>query len=152
MNSTLKSLLFWAALVVIAVVVYNVSTKLQNTDHQINFSEFMSSVKAGGVESVIITGQEITGTNKEHETFHTYAPAQYEGLANELLQGGVVIKAKAETASPWASILYSWAPLLLMLGFYIFFMRQVQSGGNKALSFGKSKAKLSSSSQKQAAS
>jgi cell division protease FtsH len=148
LNSTLKSLLFWAALVVIAVVVYNVSTKLQNTDHQINFSEFMSSVKAGGVESVIITGQEITGTNKEHETFHTYAPAQYEGLANELLQGGVVIKAKAETASPWASILYSWAPLLLMLGFYIFFMRQVQSGGNKALSFGKSKAKLSSSSQK----
>jgi cell division protease FtsH len=147
-NSTLKSLLFWAALVVIAVVVYNVSTKLQNTDHQINFSEFMSSVKAGGVESVVITGQEITGTNKEHETFHTYAPAQYEGLANELLQGGVVVKAKAETASPWASILYSWAPLLLMLGFYIFFMRQVQSGGNKALSFGKSKAKLSSSSQK----
>src|SRR6202166_397023 len=108
----------------------------------------MSSVKAGGVESVIITGQEITGTNKEHETFHTYAPAQYEGLANELLAGGVVVKAKAETASPWASILYSWAPLLLMLGFYIFFMRQVQSGGNKALSFGKSKAKLSSSSQK----
>jgi cell division protease FtsH len=148
LNSTLKSLLFWAALVVIAVVVYNVSTKLQNTDHQINFSEFMSSVKAGGVESVIITGQEITGTNKEHETFHTYAPAQYEGLANELLAGGVVVKAKAETASPWASILYSWAPLLLMLGFYIFFMRQVQSGGNKALSFGKSKAKLSSSSQK----
>jgi cell division protease FtsH len=148
LNSTLKSLLFWAALVVIAVVVYNVSTKLQNTDHQINFSEFMSSVKAGGVESVIITGQEITGTNKEHDTFHTYAPAQYEGLANELLAGGVVVKAKAETASPWASILYSWAPLLLMLGFYIFFMRQVQSGGNKALSFGKSKAKLSSSSQK----
>jgi cell division protease FtsH len=125
-----------------------VSTKLQNTDHQINFSEFMASVKAGSVESVIITGQEITGTNKEHETFHTYAPAQYEGLANELLQSGVVVKAKAETASPWASILYSWAPLLLMLGFYIFFMRQVQSGGNKALSFGKSKAKLSSSSQK----
>ena len=89
MNSTLKSLLFWAALVVIAVVVYNVSTKLQNTDHQINFSEFMSAVKTGGVESVIITGQEITGTNKEHETFHTYAPAQYEGLANELLAGGV---------------------------------------------------------------
>ena len=104
MNSTLKSLLFWAALVVIAVVVYNVSTKLQNTDHQINFSEFMSAVKTGGVESVIITGQEITGTNKEHETFHTYAPAQYEGLANELLAGGVVVKAKAETASPWASI------------------------------------------------
>ena len=56
--------------------------------------------------------------------------------------------AKEPTASPWASLLYSWAPILLLIGFWIFFMRQMQSGGNKALSFGKSRAKLSSSSQK----
>ena len=56
--------------------------------------------------------------------------------------------AKPETTSPWASVLYSWAPILLMIGFWIFIMRQMQSGGNKALSFGKSRAKLSSSSQK----
>ena len=60
----------------------------------------------------------------------------------------MVVNAKEPTASPWASLLYSWAPFLLMIGFWIFFMRQMQSGGNKALSFGKSKAKLSSSSQK----
>jgi cell division protease FtsH len=140
--------LFWVALVVIAVVIYNVSTKLQQADQPITFSQFLDSVKNGGVESVIITGSEIRGQNKEHETFHTTAPSQYEGLANELYNAHVVVTAKPETANPWASILYSWAPLLLMLGFYIFFMRQVQSGGNKALSFGKSKAKLSSSSQK----
>src|SRR5258708_8576489 len=59
-----------------------------------------------------------------------------------------MVEAKEPAASPWASLLYSWAPVLLMVGFWIFFMRQMQSGGNKALSFGKSKAKLSSSSQK----
>ena len=89
MNSTLKSLLFWMALVVLGVLIWNFSTKFQHAEKTITFSEFMSSVKAGGVESVVITGQEITGTNKEHETFHTYAPAQYEGLANELIDRGV---------------------------------------------------------------
>ena len=61
---------------------------------------------------------------------------------------GVIVQAKDPTTSPWATLLYSWAPILLLIGFWIFFMRQMQSGGNKALSFGKSKAKLSSSSQK----
>ena len=56
--------------------------------------------------------------------------------------------AREPTTSPWAALLYSWAPILLMIGFWVFFMRQMQSGGNKALSFGKSKAKLSSSAQK----
>jgi cell division protease FtsH len=144
----LKSLLFWAALVVIAVVIYNVSTKLQNADNQIDFSEFMAQVKNQQVQSVVITGQDVSGSNKEGNSFRTHVPTQYEGLANELLVNNVNVKSKPEAASPWASILYSWAPLLLMLGFYIFFMRQMQSGGNKALSFGKSKAKLSSSSQK----
>jgi cell division protease FtsH len=147
-NSTLKSLLFWVALVVIAVVIYNVSTKLQNGENQMEFSAFMAQVKNGGIQKVLIRGQEITGTTRENASFRTYAPSQYEGLANELISGGVTVDSKPETASPWASILYSWAPILLMLGFYIFFMRQMQSGGNKALSFGKSKAKLSSSSQK----
>ena len=140
--------MFWVALVVIAVVIYNVSTKLQNADNQIDFSEFMAQAKNERIQSVVITGQEITGTNKENNSFRTTVPTQYDGLANELYSLGVTVKAKPEAASPWASILYAWAPLLLMLGFYIFFMRQMQSGGNKALSFGKSKAKLSSSSQK----
>ena len=71
-----------------------------------------------------------------------------EGLANKLIAQGILVTAKEPTQSPWAQLLYSWAPILLLIGFWIFFMRQMQSGGNKALSFGKSKAKLSSSSQK----
>ena len=105
--------------------------------------------RLGKVEKVTITGQEIRGTYRaDKEIFHTYAPAQYEGLANQADSLGHSRDAKEPTQSPWAQLLYSWAPILLLIGFWIFFMRQMQSGGNKALSFGKSKAKLSSSSQK----
>jgi cell division protease FtsH len=147
-TSTLKSLLFWVVLVVIGVLIWNFSTKFQQHDQTITFTQFMSWADSGSVASVTITGNEITGRTKVGESFRIYAPNQYDGLVNKLLDRGVAVTAKEPTASPWASLLYSWAPVLLMVGFWIFFMRQMQSGGNKALSFGKSKAKLSSSSQK----
>ena len=148
MNSSLKSLVFWMALVIIGVIVWNFSTQLQTSLQPLSFSEFMASVDGGQIERVTITGNEITGVNTANESFRTYAPPQYEGLANRLIERGVVVSAREATTSPWATLLYSWAPILLMIGFWIFFMRQMQSGGNKALSFGKSKAKLSSSTQK----
>ncbi len=148
MNSTLKNMLFWMVLIVVGVLIWNFSTKLQQHEHQVTFTDFMSWVDQNQVATVTITGQDIVGHTKQGEKFSTYAPAQYDGLANRLIEKGVAISAKEPTASPWASLLYSWAPVLLMIGFWIFFMRQMQSGGNKALSFGKSKAKLSSSSQK----
>ncbi len=148
MNSTLKSLLFWIVLVVVGVLVWNFSSRFQTRDKAITFSTFMTNVGSGQVSSVVITGNEISGTLKNNETFTTHAPSQYEGLANRLIDNGVVVQAKDPTTSPWATLLYSWAPILLLIGFWIFFMRQMQSGGNKALSFGKSKAKLSSSTQK----
>jgi cell division protease FtsH len=147
-SSTIKSLLFWIALAVIGVLIWNVSSKFQQGEHRVNFTEFMSWVDSGTVQKVLITGQDISGTTKEGEAFQTYAPEQYEGLANKLYDKGIVIESKERTASPWATLLYSWGPMLLIIGFWVFFMRQMQSGGNKALSFGKSKAKLSSSSQK----
>ena len=148
MNSTLKSLVFWIVLVVVGGLVWNFSTKFQTSQKPETFSEFMSKVDAGQVARVTITGNEITYTSKANENFRTYAPPQYEGLANKLIERNVVVTAREPTTSPWAALLYSWAPILLMIGFWIFFMRQMQSGGNKALSFGKSKAKLSSSAQK----
>ena len=148
MNSSLKSLVFWMALVIIGVIVWNFSTQLQTSLQPLSFSEFMASVDAGQIERVTIAGNEITGANTANESFRTYAPPQYEGLANRLIERSVVVSAREATTSPWATLLYSWAPILLMIGFWIFFMRQMQSGGNKALSFGKSKAKLSSSTQK----
>ncbi len=148
MNSTIRSLLFWVALIVVALFVWNFSSKLQPTEHQIQFSEFLARVDSRDVASVTIVGNEVTGFYKDNVKFRTHAPIQFEGLANKLIDSGVSVAAKEPTASPWASLLYSWAPILLLIGFWIFFMRQIQSGGNKALSFGKSKAKLSSSTQK----
>jgi len=149
LNSTVKSLLFWMALVVLGVLIWNFSTKFQSgSPRTVTFSEFMSWADSGGVARVTITGQEINGYTKVNEHFQTYAPAQYDGLVNKLIDRGVQVTAKEPTVSPWATILYSWGPFLLIIGCWVFFMRQMQSGGNKALSFGKSKAKLSSSSQK----
>jgi cell division protease FtsH len=148
MNSTLKSLLFWMVLVVVGVLIWNFSRTFQQRDNPVVFSEFIKSVEAGNVAKVVITGNEISGTTRDNGKFRTYAPPQYEGLANKLLENKIEVQAKEPTTSPWASLLYSWGPMLLVIGFWIFFMRQMQSGGNKALSFGKSRAKLSSSSQK----
>ncbi len=148
MNSTLKNLVFWIVLVVVGGLVWNFSTQFQASQKPETFSEFMMKVDSGEVAKATITGNEITYATKNNDSFRTYAPPQYEGLANKLIERNVELTAREQTASPWATLLYSWAPLLLMVGFWIFFMRQMQSGGNKALSFGKSKAKLSSSAQK----
>ena len=117
MNSTLKSLLFWVVLVVIGVLIWNFSTKFQHADRLVKFSEFLQWADSGSVASVTVTGQDITGFTKVGERFHTYAPSQYEGLVNKLIDRGVQVDSKEPTASPWASLLYSWAPVLLMIGF-----------------------------------
>jgi len=136
------------AMAVIAVMVWNFSTKFQAAAKSLTFTEFMMAVDTGQIASVTITGNEISGTTKANDTFRTVAPPQYEGLANRLLERNVVVTAREPTASPWTALLSTWVPILLMIGFWVFIMRQMQSGGNKALSFGKSKAKLSSSAQK----
>jgi cell division protease FtsH len=151
LNSTLKSLLFWMVLVVVGVLIWQLST-FQGKEQHITFTDFLQYVKGGQVESVTIRGKEITGVRAgvaaADAKFRTYALDQYEGLGNLLEEKAVSIDVKPETTSPWTTVLYYWAPILLMIGFWIFIMRQMQSGGNKALSFGKSRAKLSSSSQK----
>ena len=147
MNPSVRSFAFWMVLVVVVVLVWNFSTQLQTGDESVSFSEFVRMVDSGQVERVTLTGNDITGTTSSGEEFRTYAPSQYEGLVNQLVERDVAVDAKEAAGSPWL-MLTSWAPILLILAFWIFFMRQVQTGGNKALSFGKSRAKLSSSSQK----
>ena len=148
MNSTTRSLLFWMALVVALGLIWNLSSQFRAGDTLVSFSEFIRWVDTGQVDRVELTGNEIIGRSSSGEEFRTYAPPQYEGLANKLLERDVVVEAREAAASPWTTLFYSWAPLLLIVGFWVFFMRQMQSGGNKALSFGKSRAKLSSSAEK----
>ena len=148
MNSSLRNVVFWSVLGVVVVLVWNFSTQFQAGDNSVTFSEFIRMVDAGQVDTVTLAGSEITGSTTTGEGFHTYAPPQYDGLVNKLVERDVAVNATEATGSPWATLLYTWAPILLIIGFWIFFMRQVQSGGNKALSFGKSRAKLSANTQK----
>ena len=150
MNPSVRSFAFWMVLVVVVVLIWNFSTDFQTRDESVSFSEFIRMVDSGQVDSVTLAGNEVTGSTTSGESFRSFAPPQYEGLANKLVERDVAVSAREAAGSPWATLLYSWAPILLILGFWIFFMRQVQTGGNKALSFGKSRAKLSSGSQKKA--
>ena len=151
MNSTFKSLLFWMAIVVAAIGIYQYSS-LQQSDKPLTFTEFLTFVDSKKITEVTFTGNKITGKlnggDPTATTFHTYMPLGYEGLANELQRKEVQLNATDATSGNWAIYLLQWAPIALLIGFWIFMMRQMQSGGNKALSFGKSRAKLSSNTQK----
>ena len=147
MNPSVRSFAFWMVLVVVVVLIWNFSTQLQTGNDSVSFSEFVRMVDTGQVERVTLTGNDITGSTTSGESFRTFAPPQYEGLVNQLVERDVAVEAKEAAGSPWAA-LYTWAPILLIIAFWVFFMRQVQTGGKTALSFGKSRAKLSSSSQK----
>jgi cell division protease FtsH len=156
MNSTLKSLLFWLGVIVLAALIWNFMSA-QNAGETISFTDFMAKVKAGEVHKVTVRGkQQVTGeyvprsadTSKQ-TTFYTVLPSELDSELRTLLQNqSVEISAVADSTTPWTNMLILWAPFVLMIGFWVFMMRQMQSGGNKALSFGKSRAKLSSSTQK----
>ena len=148
MNPSVRSFAFWMVLVAVVVLIWNFSTDFQARDESVSFSEFIRMVDSGQVESVTLTGNEVSGSTTSGESFRSFAPPQYDGLVNKLVERDVAVSAREAAGNPWATLLYAWGPILLILGFWIFFMRQVQTGGNKALSFGKSRAKLSSSSQK----
>ena len=120
---------------------------------EISFSKMMEDVEAGRVQKVTITGSEIVGdynqpaADGQPKRFLTYAPP-YDDLVKDLRRYNVVIDAKKPKDSTYFVTFISWLPIVAILGIWIFFMRQMQSGGNKALSFGKSKARLSSSQAK----
>ena len=156
MNSTLKSLLFWMVLVVVGVLIWQFSTRLQNQNDEISFTQFLQKVagqtgrlrhdrQATTSPAIMIGGTGAGAGEVPHLRADAVRRASPTSCSDHRRRAS---RPSRETASPWASLLYSWAPILLMIGFWIFIMRQMQSGGNKALSFGKSRAKLSSSSQK----
>ncbi len=149
MNSTAKTILFWVALLLTAVLLYQVVQRTTTgTEADFNFTRFMEEVERGAVREVTIAESEVTGELTSGEAFRTYIPMDYPELLNLLRERNVVIEGEPTNQSPWLTALLSWAPFLFIIGFWIFFMRQMQSGGNKALSFGKSKARLLTAHQK----
>jgi cell division protease FtsH len=139
--------MLWLSLLVVIFLAWHFA-QIQKKETPAKFSEFMQQVEAGQVKDVTITGNEIKGHFVAGEAFRTFAPQGYDKLVDALLAKKVPVSYQPDQTPTWANMLISWAPFLLLIGFWIFFMRQMQSGGNKALSFGKSKAKLLASQQK----
>ncbi|HZW35585.1 MAG TPA: ATP-dependent zinc metalloprotease FtsH [Candidatus Deferrimicrobiaceae bacterium] len=147
MNQFYRNLALWMLIALAMVFLFN-TFKTQRVEHEeISFSEFTAAVDGGKVKEVTIKGQEITGkytdaSGKEKKAFRTYAPEDPD-LVKSLRAKNVKITAKPMEENPWyMQLLISWLPMLLLIGVWIFFMRQMQAGGGKAMSFGKSRAKL----------
>ena len=135
------------SLVVLWQIFYNIQdVNIEDKD----YTTFYRDLRAKKIQSVKIAGEDLEGTYKSGKKFKTVIPAETtDDLVKDLDQNGVTIKVeKASNSSLLSIILSSWLPLILLIGFWIFLMRQMQSGGNKALSFGKSRARLMSSQQK----
>ncbi len=149
MNSTAKTIVFWLVIAVSAVVLYEVVTASHAgpKDTEINFSKFLSDVNDGQVKEVSVTGMEVRGKLKDNSAFHTTQPANYPEIYNALQAKGVTMTIHDVSNSSWAW-LYQLAPLGLLALLWFFMIRQMQTGGNKALSFGKSRARLLSMQQK----
>jgi cell division protease FtsH len=155
LNSTAKTILFWVALLLTAVLLYQVFTMRQSGNPQTyNWSQFLDELEKGNIKKVTITdsrdsGSDVVGELQSGTQFKTVLPMEYPELLNKLRDKNVQVTGEKPNQSPWLAALFSWAlPMLFIIGFWIFFMRQMQSGGNKALSFGKSRARLLTAHQK----
>ncbi|HTV07574.1 MAG TPA: ATP-dependent zinc metalloprotease FtsH [Candidatus Aquilonibacter sp.] len=151
MNSTIKHLLIWVLTVGCLLVGwrYVVTTMNPGHDQAISLTDLMNDSQSGKLSDVTIDGTQVTGKFKDgKETFHTTIPANYPDLYNNLIAHGVNVTQKDQNGTLWLSILINIAPIAVILALFLFMMRQMQSGGNKALSFGKNRARLLSMQQK----
>jgi cell division protease FtsH len=149
-NSNIKTLIFWVVLVCLAVLLFAVVRSGQGpTEKQISFTQFLNDVEQGQVKEVTISGNEVHGLYKApNQGLRTFVPTNYPDLYNDLIKNNVAVSIKDNSSGNWISILLNASPFIVLLAFWIFMMRQMQSGGNKALSFGKSRARLHSTQQK----
>ena len=142
MNPFYKNLALWLVITLMMVMLYNLFSQQQMAETNISYTEFLDMVETERVAEVVIQGQELFVTDINRNRFKIYSP-QDNDLINTLRKKNVTISAKPPAENPWyMSVLVSWFPMLILIGVWIFFMRQMQSGGGKALSFGKSRARL----------
>ena len=128
---------------------YVVTNMNPGHDQAISLTDMTNDAQSGNISEVTINGTEVTGKFKDgKETFHTTIPANYPDLYNNLIQHGVNVIQKDQNGTLWLNILFQIAPIAVILALFLFMMRQMQSGGNKALSFGKNRARLLSMQQK----
>ena len=148
MSPFYKNLALWLVISLMVILLFNMFHQPQRSSQETTYSQFLASVQKGEVTQVIIQGDHIIGTYNDGKRFRTYVPRDSD-LIRILREHGVDIQAKPEEDSPWyMTILISWFPMLLLIGVWLFFMRQMQMGGGKAMSFGKSRARLLNESSK----
>jgi cell division protease FtsH len=139
-----RSLLIWLLIGAMIILLFNLVNAPKKTGDEIIFSDFMSRLENSEVEEVVIKDSNLTGQFKDGKKFKTYAP-EYPDLVKVLRSQNVKITVKPTEQNPWYwNLFFSWGPIILLAVIWIFFMRQMQTGGNKALSFGKAKARLAS--------
>ena len=146
MNDMVKNILLWVVIAVVLMSVFNSFGPRTSPSSQISYSQFLTEAKNGRVASVDIDGREIKGRTNAGETFTTYSPeTDNSAMIGDLLNNGVEIKGEPpERQSLLMQIFISWFPMLLLIGIWIFFLRQMQggTGGRGAMSFGKSRARM----------
>ncbi|MEJ2081880.1 MAG: AAA family ATPase, partial [Acidobacteriota bacterium] len=159
MNTTAKNVFLWIVIVVAVVVLWNFLNSFKNADAKdITYSRFDSLTQSDALRSsqsnpIVITGNHVEGTYVESGNDHKFSVLIPDGaekdVANSLIAKGMIVQIREDDQGGWIyMLLTSWVPIILFVAFWIFLMRQMQSGGNKALSFGKSRARLSTNQQK----
>ena len=143
MNNLMKNMAIWLVIALVLMTVFNQFNTRQTTQKAMEYSQFIDEVKQGKIAKVTIEGRVVKGVKSTGEKFTTYAPSDI-WMVTDLLKNGVIVEAKPEEEpSLLMNIFVSWFPMLLLIGVWVFFMRQMQGGGRGgAFSFGKSKARL----------
>ena len=145
MNSFGRNLFIWAAIAIMIVVLFNLFNQAPMGEQKLPYSSFLTKVENGEVQSVLIQGEQINGILVDGKRFTSYSPDD-PSLVGKLISKGVQVNAEPLNDAPWyMTLLVSWFPMLLLIGVWIFFMRQMQGGGGGgrgAMSFGRSKARL----------
>ncbi len=141
-----KSIAIWVVVALVLMTVFNQlnSRQQQTAQAHLDYSQFLEEARNGHISKVVIEGRNLTGTSTDGKRISTFAPSNDIWMVSDLLKNGVSIEAKPEEGESFLmSIFVSWFPMILLIGVWIFFMRQMQGGGKGgAFSFGKSKAKL----------
>ncbi|WP_082922807.1 ATP-dependent zinc metalloprotease FtsH [Halothiobacillus diazotrophicus] len=145
MNDLTKNVLVWVVIAVVLMTVFNSFNSRSTSAQPMSYSQFLSDVKGGSIDSVVIEGRTIHGKTSSGARFETYSPeTDNRAMIGDLLNNNVKINAvPPERPSLLMTIFIQWFPFLLLIGIWVFFMRQMQGGGGRgAMSFGKSKARL----------
>ncbi len=148
MNNTFKNLAIWLVIGLVLMTVFNQFNTRQVAQGSIEYSQFIEEVKQGRISKVVMEGRTLKATTTEGKRITSYAPPDL-WLVSDLLKNGVKIEAKPEEEQSFLmSLFVSWFPMLLLIGVWVFFMRQMQGGGKGgAFSFGKSRARMTDEAQ-----